>query len=86
MGTQRGKLELIVEGRKGFGQMQWRNCMNDSVEVWGHGRAGTELTAEFGWHGHDCVQLEAGENTGILNVRHVLWRRWGVIKSSRVGE
>lgn len=35
--TLRGKLELDVEGRKGFGQIQWRNRVNEGVELWGYG-------------------------------------------------
>lgn len=42
METQRGKLELNVEGRKGFGHIQWRNHVNEGIELWGHRGAGRD--------------------------------------------
>lgn len=53
MEARRGKLELGVEGGKGFGQIQWRNHANKGVALWGHGGAVRELPLESGWRG--CV-------------------------------
>ena len=51
METQRGKLELVVEGRKLLGQVQCRNHTNGGAEVWGQGR--TKIH-QYGWHGDDA--------------------------------
>lgn len=55
METRRDKPELVIEGRKGLGQIQCRSHMNGGVEVWEHGRAGRALTSEVGWHGNVCA-------------------------------
>lgn len=83
METQRGKLELVVEGRKLLGQVQCRNHTNGGAEVWGQGR--TKIH-QYGWHGDDAWQHKARERIGVLNVKHLLYGQWGVSQSCRVGE